>query len=85
MTSIQVRTLKVLSAIFDNVSFLGGISSFKTESYEQLNDVKFEGFKLDNRPNTSGASTSEMGTLSENTERLREETNQLLRSASENV
>ena len=78
MTSIQVRTLKVLSAIFDNVSFLGGISSFKTESYEQLNDVKFEGFKLDNRPNTSGPA-SEVVTLSETTERLRDETNQLLR------
>merc|ERR1719468_291887 len=25
-----------------------GISSHKTESYEQLNDVKFEGFKLHN-------------------------------------
>ena len=30
--------------------YLGGISSFKTESYEQLNDVKFEGFKLHNPP-----------------------------------
>ena len=26
----------------------GGLNTFKTESYEQLNDVRFEGFNLNN-------------------------------------
>ena len=65
-----VRT--VLSLIIGHtllkVSFIisGGISSYKTESYEQLNDVKFEGFKIHSPTPPSTMVTTELVQINTN-------------------
>ena len=51
-----------------NISFIisGGISSYKTESYEQLNDVKFEGFKIHSPTPPSTMVTTELVQINTN-------------------
>ena len=52
---LHIKNLKAISRelvliLRDTNNFLlsGGLNTFKTESYEQLNDVRFEGFNLNN-------------------------------------